>query len=185
MSLPISSDGNNIAHFEAQAVLSLQHLWRIGVAMDVKWFTGAVAYIPSRLETTGTLDGVSCSRIAAKAWELAHGVPKDGAEKNDSDDEVDEDDIDVWDQTYNRSEDMPDHKGQASSHSKLPEWALVQRSVGTSWEACLPPVFTATIDTLPRDADVEWHAFTGIASGATSIAVSHFPFLFPRCRLHS
>jgi diphthine-ammonia ligase len=75
MALPVSLDDGQISYFKSQAVLSLQHLWRIGVAMDVKWFSGAVAYIPSRLEISGNLDGASYSKIVAKTWELAHTVP--------------------------------------------------------------------------------------------------------------
>lgn len=35
-----------LGEFKLQAVLSLQHLWRIGMEMRVGWFTSVVAYLP-------------------------------------------------------------------------------------------------------------------------------------------
>jgi hypothetical protein len=61
-----------------------------------------------------------------------------------------------------------------ASIRKLPDWSLAQKPTGSLWGTCIPPVFTAMIDTLPRDADVEWHAITGIGTGLTGIVVSIF-----------
>lgn len=173
MSLALPQNGNMIDHFKSQAVLSLQHLWRIGAVMDVKWLTGAVAYVPARLETSGQLSGSLCSKIVAKTWELANANPTDDVKGHE---DVDEDEhepelIDVWDQRNNRSGQAFDRNKMTNPTPTLPDWSLVQRSASDGWESCLTPVFTAQIDTLPRDADVEWHAFTGIGTGATSIRV--------------
>lgn len=177
MALPVSPPGENINHFKSQAVLSLQHLWRIGVAMNVKWFVGAVAYIPSRLASSRDLDGALCSRIVARTWDLAHDVPSTESDGKEDDHNEDEDDfVDVWDQRNNRAggigSGLYDQAQTKPSIARIPDWNLVQKATGQSGETCTPPVFTAMIDGLPRDADVEWHAFTGIGSGVTSIIVS-------------
>jgi diphthine-ammonia ligase len=173
MALPVCLDDNKIDHFKSQAVLSLQHLWRIGVAMDVKWFPGAVAYIPSRLETSVQLNGSLCSKLVAKTWKLAHAIPAgDSTEFEDVDEDEHEPEVtDVWDQRNNRSGQAFNYNKKINSKPTFPDWSLVQGSASDGWESCLPQVFTAQIDTLPRDADVEWHAFTGIGAGATDIQV--------------
>lgn len=54
MTLPQSvPNGKFIEDFRMQAVLSLQHLWRIAKETQVAWFTSAVAYLPR-------CDGMSC-----------------------------------------------------------------------------------------------------------------------------
>lgn len=176
MSLPVPR-GDAVTQFKTQLVLSLQHLWRVGTAMDVEWFVGSVAYIPSQHSNKDALPAKLCSQLVAKAWGTIHRSPLTHSASDDgSDDDTDlsntDDQFDVWHAKNNHRNGPDDSQASASSPTKLPDWSLLSANVDSGSGIVTPPVFTAVIESLPRGADIEWHAFTGIGTGATSILVS-------------
>ncbi|KAL6868425.1 DNA-binding protein SMUBP-2 [Trichoderma novae-zelandiae] len=148
MMLPPPSDVNP----GLQIVLSLQHLWRIGLEMKVQLWTSAVAYFaksssPDEMKRNATASGL--------AWKLAHGSP-------DDDDNDDEDDLDIWDLKYNYQY-MTLADDQQKARARLPDWSLFTLRQQNQPESCIPPFFAAEVEELPRQATVEWHAHVGLS----------------------
>lgn len=88
-------------NYTTRAILALQHLWRIGAAMQVNWWVCAVAYV------TASGSGESKARLAWKLWERMHVKP----------DEEEEEEVDIWDIKY----------GQGHAHTQiasLPDFSL-------------------------------------------------------------
>ncbi|KAF2280850.1 uncharacterized protein EI97DRAFT_428947 [Westerdykella ornata] len=100
--------------FTAQVALSLQHLWRVGRAMEVRWWVVGVAYLShcpeeeEKEEGGGEEEGKGKEevtrrvRIAAETWRAIHEefLPKTSqeGEASNSDSDSDSDDaIDPWD----------------------------------------------------------------------------------------
>ncbi|KAG9386466.1 ATP-bind-4 multi-domain protein [Pyrenophora tritici-repentis] len=130
--------------FKGQAVLSLQHLWRIGRAKNVKWWTAAVGFIPASQHPEDRV------RIAQDVWKAIHAPAHD-----DNADEEDEDThIDPWDR-------LNQHHISAFSdttvRSPIPDRAVVS----SDSTASTPPCFVAQVASLPRGVDIEWSA-TGL-----------------------
>jgi diphthine-ammonia ligase len=119
------------AHFTAQTLLALQHLWRIAQIMHATHFLGAVAFISSTAKTSASTRVAS----ALQSWKLAHSPPV----TEDAEDEQD-DDFDVWDQRQFGS------TGNTVTSTQRKD--IVNVSV--------PPCFVAEVEALPRDAPVEW-----------------------------
>ncbi|KAL1989161.1 hypothetical protein VTN96DRAFT_3708 [Rasamsonia emersonii] len=125
-------------NFSLHATLSLQHLWRIGVAMRVDWWLGAVVFLANDQQ----------QRVQGKvrvAWELWKNMNSQHINQNDDDDE--EVALDAWDIKYGRRED-PRH-ASPRGHS-LPNLDVVS---GTPQ---MPPFLAVQVDTLPRGSDIEW-----------------------------
>ncbi|KAI0432166.1 hypothetical protein F5Y09DRAFT_165915 [Xylaria sp. FL1042] len=171
MDLPPSS----ISHcVELQITLALQHLWRVGIEMQVRWWTSAVAYFPARL-STDTMQRQAL--LAAAAWNTAHLWPDldNGERDNGEDDMSDDDDIgpDLWDRRYN-AEFMTyggDNEEEAFPLS-LPNWSVLRGLDAHDDDAGIllkdrvariPFFFAAEVEELPRQAGVEWHAHLGLA----------------------
>ncbi|RDA96063.1 hypothetical protein CP533_5926 [Ophiocordyceps camponoti-saundersi (nom. inval.)] len=141
--------------FLRQAVLSLQHLWRIGREMKVQCWTSAVAYLSP---STSTEDK---AKVAAEIWRLAHATTEEGEEQDqEQDDDEDEEGPDPWSSVkfindQPQAVPLPDRKAFKSS----------QR---------LPPLFTVEVEALPRQSEIEWHAhmgWAGVADGSVEMAV--------------
>ena len=156
MELPEPSDKS----LNLQVILSLQHLWRIGVEMQVQLWTSAVAYFPRTESRDGMLRK---ARLAAKAWRDAHVGPKGEGEGDDND--SDEGGPDLWDRKYN-PEYMTFGDKQAGP-KQLPDWDVFGSGPDgepiTRKQALLPPFFAAEVEELPRQADIEWHAHAGLS----------------------
>lgn len=154
--------------FKAQATLSLQHLWRIGRAKSVRWWTAAVAFIPAG---THPEDKV---RVAQAAWRAIHSpastAPSSSSHTNpssDSEEEEDDDDdpvIDPWDARNTHVPSFTD----TTSRPPLPDPAAL---TFTTPHPIPPPCFIAQVAALPRDAAIEWSA-TGLTSRAIYHSVS-------------
>jgi diphthine-ammonia ligase len=147
MALPSASE----TLLAEQVVLSLQHLWRIASEMKVQCWSSAVAYF-SRQRSAD--DACESARLAGQAWTLAHGSP----------DEEDDDDNgpDPWDLKYN-----PRYQSLAGTETKtscppVPDWSVYTLRQQNEPGSCIPPVFAAEIESLPRDSLVEWHAHNGL-----------------------
>ncbi|KAJ6446305.1 ELMO/CED-12 family protein [Purpureocillium lavendulum] len=147
MSLPPPSDTS----LHLQVVLSLQHLWRIGQEMKVQYWTSAVAYF-ARLSSADDME--RAARLAGNAWALAHAPQED--------DEEAEGGPDLWDLKFNPQYMSLDAGGGQGSKVSLPDWSIFTMRQQNEPESCTPPLFAVEIESLPRGADVEWHAHVGL-----------------------
>ncbi|TFB05630.1 Diphthine-ammonia ligase [Trichoderma ghanense] len=147
MALPPQSDINA----EMQIVLSLQHLWRIGLEMKVQLWTSGVAYFSRSSSADEMKHKATASGLA---WKLAHGSPDD--------DEDDENDVDIWDLKYNYQH-MTLASDQQKDRARLPDWSVFTLRQQNEPESCIPPFFAAEVEELPRQATVEWHAHVGLS----------------------
>ncbi|KAF2994814.1 hypothetical protein E8E13_001963 [Curvularia kusanoi] len=152
--------------FKGQAVLALQHLWRIGRAKGVRWWTGAVGYITPSPSEPATLSKV---RTAQAAWRAIHSRNQkldededdnDNEYPSDSDSDEDEDEvsIDPWDRRNTHAPSFND----ATLRNPLPDTSAIHPPTSTT-----PPVFIVQVAALPRDAAIEWSC-----TGLTSISLS-------------
>ncbi|KAI1312383.1 hypothetical protein F5Y03DRAFT_235643 [Xylaria venustula] len=174
MTLPPPSTSYNL---ELQITLALQHLWRVGIEMRVRWWTSAVAYFPTRL-SAGTMQQQAL--LAAAAWKAAHLWPDlDIGDKNDDGPDTSDDDDsgpDIWDRRYNAE--FMTYGGGSEEECfplSLPNWSILK---GTNVDddddeyenpslkqksEQMPFFFAVEVEELPRSAGVEWHAHLGLA----------------------
>lgn len=136
--------------YSLRAVLALQHLWRVGTAMQVDWWAGAIAYL------TGDENMDTKALVAWHVWEKMHR--QEASDDNDEDDEDDDEPVlDAWDIKYGRrtEEAIPSTRSKRPSP---PNFDLVRSSDGTSTETGTgtPPFLAVQVDQLPRASDVEW-----------------------------
>ena len=118
--------------------LALQHLWRIGRAMKVGWWTGGVAFI------TGG-DVQMKAEIAWEVWKRIHE-----RELWEEDEEL-EDGFDVWDCVHSGMGSLVKHM---AGTQPLPDFARLPHSA-----SCDTPGFLAIeVDDLPRGCDIEWQS---------------------------
>lgn len=134
--------------YSLRAVLSLQHMWRIGAAMQVDWWLGAVAYL------TGADHIGTKAQIAWRLWEMMY------AQQTDSDEDDEEPVLDAWDIKYGgRAHDQPINLEAAA----LPNISVVQSDV------LVPPFFAVQVAELPRGSDIEWQGL-GCRCGGLKMA---------------
>lgn len=146
---------------EEQVVLSLQHLWRIGSEMKVQWWTSAVAYF-SKSVSPETMPGYA--RLAGRAWSSIH-------QPSDKDDD-DANGPDPWDLKYNPQY-MLLGSDESATPRPLPDWETLPLGQLNEPDSCIPPVFAAEVEELPRQSSVEWHAhvgLSGIKQGSAEVA---------------
>jgi diphthine-ammonia ligase len=167
----LKSKSYHLTSFIKQSVLSLQHLWRIGQAMDICWWTGAVVYLSK--DTSSNI--VQKAILVAEAWIEAHGgrfqeLPQRSPLESGI---SDEDERDPWDERYHKAF---VHIEAAKEHvKKLPDWSAVSTRylhVGKDVHSReLPPIFIAEVAELPRSSDIEWHAFLGVTRGPIVVII--------------
>lgn len=127
---------NGMALFQKRACLALQHLWRIGKAMNVSWWTGGIAFV------TGESDVRMKAMTAWEIWKRVHQKElweTDGAE---------EDGLDAWDKKYGGFGSLVT---EAEARS-LPD--IARLSVSPFVEP--PGFFAVHVDELPRGCNIEW-----------------------------
>ncbi|KAF5669143.1 meiotically up-regulated 71 [Fusarium denticulatum] len=135
---------------ELQIVLSLQHLWRVGQEMKIQWWTSSVAYFPR----ANSSEIQRSAQLAGYAWKQAHGSPGE---------EVDGDNgPDLWDLKYNPAY-MSLGNDDKIARKALPDWEALTLRQQNEPETCIPPMFAAEVEELPRQAAVEWHAHNGLS----------------------
>lgn len=149
MSLGVREYGR-IESYKRQAVLALQHLWRIGKEMDVAWWTSVVAFIPSAHTSH---DPASYAVLAGKVWEMRH--VSSGIEQED-------DERDLWEEK---------HHGAIGSGTGLVARPLPDYSILECTGTCVPLFFAAEVDALPRDSWIEWHAHLGVTAGPIKVCI--------------
>ena len=135
--------------FYKRACLCLQHLWRIGKVMNVRYWVGAIAFIVATDEVH------SKALIAWEIWERLHQSELWEADDLDTN-EDDDDGFDVWNKRYGGS---GNHVRNKSEDHRLPNFKLCSNS---GWSK-VPPFFAVQIDELPRGCDIEWQS-SGVAS---------------------
>ncbi|KAK3077858.1 hypothetical protein LTS18_009073, partial [Coniosporium uncinatum] len=134
--------------FLNDTLLALQHLFRIGRAMSVSWFAGAVAFISTNDKSTGNLRAA----IALKAWtELHRQIKVEQSESEDS-----EDDVDPWD-LKNKLGSLTIAAPESDCRPPLPDYSKVT-TIGYPDGLECPPAFVVEVDELPRGAGIEWQA---------------------------
>ncbi|KAL2013380.1 hypothetical protein VTN00DRAFT_905 [Thermoascus crustaceus] len=135
-------------NYALHAVLSLQHLWRIGAAMQVDWWLGAVAFLAGedRIENK--------ARVAWDLWERMH------AQGTGEDDEDEQSGLDAWDIKYGRRGDLGSTKPREQA---LPNFAVAEGS------SLVPPFFAVQVSELPRGSDIEWQ---GLGSRCEQVEVT-------------
>ncbi|KAK5097495.1 hypothetical protein LTS08_006908 [Lithohypha guttulata] len=175
--------------FSSQAVLALQHLWRVGQERGVDvWAPAGVAYLArkafflnsSKQDNRPMLHNVG---EAATIWMQAHLVDEKGRARSlqnlglNEDEQEEEEEVDIWDLQRNR--------GFASARSSvsigqhlhvLPNYDIIEdfreadgRMLGQKTETqkyFIPTFIAAEVQELPRHASIEWWS-TGI-SGLSS-----------------
>ena len=145
------------ATFEEQAVLSLQHLWRIGQERGVDIWPWGVAFLPSV--------GLNDMRVQLgfKVWLGAHTTSVSGSDLEDSV-EGEEEDQDVWYSQNNRFGGSSQSANRVSCGEHLhplPNHIVVDCS--TLDTSICPPFLAAEVVSLPRDAPIEWWSL-GVAN---------------------
>jgi hypothetical protein len=146
---------------ELQITLSLQHLWRIAIDMKVQFWSSAVAYFP---RASSESEMQRRTTLAAHAWTEANRPP--------AEDEDEQAQLDPWDLKHNSAYMTLGNDGDSTPHL-LPNWELLPLRQQNDWESRVPPFFAAEVESLPRQAEVEWHAHVGIA-GACEGSIEMF-----------
>lgn len=171
MVLPASGDSPDGDTTDLQITLALQHLWRIGIELQVQWWTSAVAYFP---RASSSADMKRQAILAARVWKETH-IWCLATEASDDDD--DETAPDLWDRRFNPQYMSLTGSGDDDAASPdLPDWDLLTSAcldvdINNGGEADLvrlrrryvPYVFAAEVDELPRAAGIEWQAHLGLA----------------------
>jgi diphthine-ammonia ligase len=140
--------------FVLQTVLSLQHLWRIGRAMNVKWWTSGIAFLSRSSPEHGQQNAVT----ASKAWKAIHEhlwkTWKNSLVQNSDDDD---EDIDVWDlkNRVGSTALSSSHEDDTRVGLDLPCFSVVEGAKDSD-VAPIPPIFVVEVDSLPRGAAIEW-----------------------------
>lgn len=132
------------AAFPEQAVLSLQHLWRAGQEREVDLWPWGVAFLKRGCDVSLQVE-MSC-----KIWQAVHEI---GTRPKTQDFEDDAEGPDAWDLQYNRASGYETFSAPISLGDHLhvlPNLAVLDNA------NFVPPFIAAEVETLPRDASVEW-----------------------------
>ncbi|KKZ66354.1 hypothetical protein EMCG_07855 [[Emmonsia] crescens] len=135
--------------FVSRSVLALQHLWRIGRAMEADWWLGAVALL------AGDENISAKAKAAWDIWEHMNRDPSPLKAGGGDDDEEEEDDdeapaFDSWDLKYGNQRDLGISSSSKGARKTLPNFEIVRGTV------CTPPFFAVQVAALPRASDIEW-----------------------------
>lgn len=177
-SMELLGAGDERREFADLAVLSLQHLWRIGQERGVDFWTTGVAY----LDKAGANMGER-ALVAAVTWAKAHMIDERGrsrfhakvgvgAASEDDESEDESNQLDVWDLQRNHGLRMPQVKMTVGEHlHKLPDYNIFNQSAcvaGSKSDTTFAPALViAEMQSLPRSASIEWWS-VGLAGIAKS-----------------
>ncbi|KAF2242576.1 adenine nucleotide alpha hydrolases-like protein, partial [Trematosphaeria pertusa] len=148
--------------FKGEAVLALQHLFRIGRTQGVKWWTAGLAMLPS---IPSAKEQEKRVLLAQALWKAIHAPPSPTEDQSAAEEE-----LDAWDlknllptfQDTSRRPAIP-HRNSILSSSSSP-----------ADPPPTPPCFVADISALPRAANIEWLA-TGLAASSIAVRQSDYP----------
>jgi diphthine-ammonia ligase len=158
-----------------QAILSLQHLWRVGRAMKVAAWTGAIVFTPkTNAAKTIHLATLTCAlwkEVHQSEWEVAAGEKRRGHGElspeskhgsselplNENTDGQVAREYDIW---YERNnpyrKQVPEHSQDVKdSRSVLPDFHAIAEFRSKPF----PPCFAVEVEQLPRGAPMEWWSY--------------------------
>ena len=177
--MELVNEGKSLVEFKEQTVLSLQHLWRVGRAMSVENWLGGIAFIAA---PSGVHGSVECSvreraDVARYAWRAVYDVARELQGRDEHEDS--DDDVDVWDRVYGRSQlayqtpstvvdtrPLLPNLARVESKSRMyNEVDISEKDSGTT-----PPCFVIEVDELPRGAQIEWTSL-GLVNGDVEIGI--------------
>lgn len=143
-----TQDKSWVEDYSLRATLGLQHMWRIGEAMQVNWWAGVIAFL-TRGENIKTQ-----ALVAWELWKKIHSLPND----DDEDEDENEPHFDAWDIKYGRqTEDV------VARTWKLPDFEILDTD-----EVSVSPFLAVEVDQLPRGSDIEWQGL-GYQCGSVSL----------------
>ncbi|ETN38182.1 uncharacterized protein HMPREF1541_06213 [Cyphellophora europaea CBS 101466] len=137
--------------FIEQAVLSLQHLWRVGQERKVDLWTWGVAFVSAHPDTPNR------ALTAIDVWQKAHLVPTRPLSDED------EQDLDPWDRQNNlqaASQHSAVMAGEGDHIHVLPNLTCFKKDEAGQ---LAPPCVVAEVAELPRSAPIEWWS-TGLGN---------------------
>lgn len=143
---------------EMQLVLSLQHLWRVGVEMGVQWWTSAAVYFPRASRSGHGLPARDKAVLAWRAWRAAHLWVSPQLTDDSSG-------PDLWDRRFNAKYLFYGNgEGDKAKKISLPYYAdtTADEDDQPTRKRPVPFFFAAEVDELPRSAEAEWHAHAGL-----------------------
>ncbi|EXJ79284.1 hypothetical protein A1O3_08786 [Capronia epimyces CBS 606.96] len=133
--------------FLEQAVLSLQHLWRVGQERGVDLWPWGVAFLQHDEDIPTRADQ------ASKVWQQVNQIgTRPAKDTSTTDSSEDEDGLDAWDRAYNRGSTYEATVGEHLHVLPKPS-AFKETSSGSRF---VPPFIAAEVVSLPRAATVEW-----------------------------
>ncbi|KAL8764306.1 MAG: hypothetical protein Q9184_000011 [Pyrenodesmia sp. 2 TL-2023] len=143
----------DLADFKLQATLALQHLWRVGNAMNVGWWTSAIAFLVAGEDEIGNK-----ASLTSSAWKAIHTQRKQVGEGNpptESDDAT----FDVWNQ-HHRELQILDAEAEDRG---IPDFSMLSvmkpsSTEGKNLSSPVPPLFVVQVAQLPRGSQIEWQA---------------------------
>lgn len=152
--------------FGESAVLSLQHLWRVGQERGVDVWSWGIALLEGGDGREGE-SHLSRAEQARKVWQHTHLVGTGPERSGTSDDGNDNDDggevLDAWDLRFNRSTAFQSSHLQVTIGAHLHTLPNPKVFSDGSITTYIPSFIAATVTALPRDAPVEWWSL-GIAN---------------------
>lgn len=169
----LKANQQQISKFGLQAVLALQHLWRIGRSMDVAWWSGAIAFITD----CPSIEAEERAAMTFRAWANIHLKQLNRIEESAEDIA----DFDIW-----HTKNNVNFAGKVSTgdvRRPLPNPTAVH---SRSDPSSAPPSFTVQVQELPRGASIEWLS-TGIgaveAGGIEQQCVFQTDLILHCCRI--
>ncbi|KAL8703784.1 MAG: hypothetical protein Q9201_003049 [Fulgogasparrea decipioides] len=151
---------SKLADFRLQSTLALQHMWRIGQAMRVTWWVGAIAFIVSSDD-----DVRHKAAITALTWQTIFIGGKDNG-LTEGPVETDDASFDVWEQQRNGNRTL----ATEDRENMLPDLSRLSVVTADNAEApmtypVVPPFFAIEVSQLPRGSEIEWQAL-GLAQAS-------------------
>jgi diphthine-ammonia ligase len=137
--------------FHVQSALSLQHLWRIGRAMSVPWWVGAVAFIAHCEEAK---EAAKRAAIAILAWHKIHQHCWNKSKSKSTTSGEETGIIDVWDSRNNRMLEQTTSSEDDDTRQSLPKFSSIHTSASSG--LTIPPCYVVEVQELPRGSDIEW-----------------------------
>lgn len=151
--IPLVPQSMNIleAPFVDQAVLSLQHLWRVGQERGVDLWPWGISFLKEESASHSRADE------AWKVWQNAHSIGTKHEDDSTDEENDDDDGPDAWDLQFNRSIAFQSSQSRMTVGAHLHTLPNPNVFISpTSKTTYIPSFIAATVTALPRDARVEW-----------------------------
>lgn len=167
MELPTPQAHDSNDPFCVQAVLALQHAIRIGRVMQVRKWASTMVFLTANSTDEARFRG----QVVCKAWKELHR-PKALTQAEGSSDE--DESFDIWDIKYGKAKDT-NHNQQAIGGESSREYACDEA----------PPLHVVQVDSLPREASVEWVTYGLTAESCQRPDNRHFDSLLQVFESHT